>query len=113
MHFWVFASAMAAVAAQMTAAPPVFFFTRFPTTSQKYRDEVQNFPLQNTHPLSIICRPRQLTSVLLLQLIGRMDNISHWSCPNEPGVKKYALVIPRGGNDTTTAYSIEQYVLLS
>ncbi|KAK5659455.1 hypothetical protein OQA88_656 [Cercophora sp. LCS_1] len=38
-----------------------------------------------------------------------MDNISHWSCANEPGVSKYALVIPRGGGDNLTAYSIEQY----
>jgi len=39
-----------------------------------------------------------------------MDNISRWSCTNEPGVSKYALVIPRGGGDNRTAYSIEQYV---
>lgn len=38
-----------------------------------------------------------------------MDNISRWSCTNEPGVSKYALVIPRGGGDNLTAYSIEQY----
>lgn len=38
-----------------------------------------------------------------------MDNISRWSCTNEPGVSKYALVVPRGGGDNLTAYSIEQY----
>lgn len=42
------------------------------------------------------------------KLISRMDNISHWSCTNEPGVTKYALTIPRGGGDNLTAYSIEQ-----
>lgn len=36
-----------------------------------------------------------------------MDNISHWSFTNEPGVVKYALVTPRNG-DNKTAYSIEQ-----
>ncbi|KAK3328730.1 hypothetical protein B0H66DRAFT_539246 [Apodospora peruviana] len=62
--------------------PPVFLFTMFPTSSTELRD----------------------------QLITRMDNISHWSCTNEPGVTKYALVIPRGsGGDNLTAYSIEQY----
>jgi hypothetical protein len=62
------------------AGPPVFFFTLFPTSSTELRD----------------------------QLITRMDNISHWSCTNEPGVTKYALVVPRGGGDNLTAYSIEQ-----
>ncbi|KAK4441977.1 hypothetical protein QBC34DRAFT_314049 [Podospora aff. communis PSN243] len=38
-----------------------------------------------------------------------MHNISRWSCTDEPGVSKYALVIPRGGGDNFTAYSIEQY----
>ncbi|KAK3373679.1 hypothetical protein B0T24DRAFT_703515 [Lasiosphaeria ovina] len=63
------------------AGAPVFFFTLFPTSSTVFRDE----------------------------LISRMDNISRWSCTNEPGVTKYALVIPRGGGDNLTAYSIEQY----
>lgn len=43
------------------------------------------------------------------QLIYRMDNISKWSCTNEPGVQKYALVIPRE-DDNVTAWSIEQSV---
>ncbi|KAK0649753.1 hypothetical protein B0T16DRAFT_445446 [Cercophora newfieldiana] len=63
------------------AGPPVFFFTQFPTSTTALRDE----------------------------LITRMDTISKWSCTNEPGVSKYALVIPRGGGDNLTAYSIEQY----
>ncbi|KAK0746598.1 hypothetical protein B0T18DRAFT_447093 [Schizothecium vesticola] len=65
----------------LAAGPPVFFFTKFPTSTTALRDE----------------------------LITRMDNISRWSCTNEPGVTKYALVIPRGGGDNLTAYSIEQY----
>ncbi|KAK0724630.1 hypothetical protein B0H67DRAFT_109922 [Lasiosphaeris hirsuta] len=63
------------------AASPVFFFTLFPTSTTEFRD----------------------------QLITRMDNISHWSCTNEIGVTKYALLVPRGGGDNLTAYSIEQY----
>ncbi|KAK3352898.1 hypothetical protein B0T25DRAFT_543070 [Lasiosphaeria hispida] len=63
------------------AGRPVFFFTLFPTSTTELRD----------------------------QLISRMDNISHWSCTNEVGVTKYALVVPRGGGDNLTAYSIEQY----
>ena len=64
----------------LAAGAPVFFFTQFTTSTTPLRDE----------------------------LISRMHNISRFSCTDEPGVSKYALVIPRGGGDNLTAYSIEQ-----
>ncbi|KAK3395058.1 hypothetical protein B0H63DRAFT_533555 [Podospora didyma] len=63
------------------AGPPVFSITTFTTSSTALRD----------------------------QLISRHDNISRWSCANEPGVAKYALAIPRGGGNNLTAYAIAEY----
>lgn len=80
--------------------PPVFFFVSYPVSSTDLRDQVGTL---TKHAIAVA----YVTDHHDVQLIGRMDNISHWSCANEPGTSKYALLVPRGG-DNTTVYSIEQ-----
>ncbi|KAM7211747.1 hypothetical protein V8F06_012880 [Rhypophila decipiens] len=81
MRFFDLTAAALITLGTVSAAGPVFLFTTFSTSSTAVRDE----------------------------LIASMDNVSRWSCANEPGVSKHAIFIPRGGSDATTAYSIEQY----
>lgn len=68
-------------AAQTAPGAPVFFFTKFPTSTAEYRDK----------------------------LISMFDTNAKWSCGNETGTSKYGLAVPRNYDDNKTMYSIEQY----
>lgn len=80
----------------VSAAPNVVLITHLPTANQESRDQVRYHERKNRRRLK------------LGKLIDAMTTVSKHAFEAEPGVLKYALLIPHDDFNDTSMYSIEE-----